>query len=163
MRVRPIALLLALALLALAGCSREEFYVDSVQAVPYMERDTGQMGLVLYVATSIDEEKTPLRFDLSSPGGLFSWSLDASHATAGGVSCSGSSDIAMPSGSDLPKGLWALRITLPDGRVFDEEFSIDYEKPSPGCPLPEGPVEEGAESQAVFDKDRNICLVWRRR
>lgn len=161
--MRRAALVAALlALLLAVSCAREEVSIDQVQAVPWLEPETGRMGMALYIATSADEEETPLHLDLASPDGLFSWSLDASPAKVGGVSYAGSSDIAMPAGLDLPQGLWKLSATLPDGRVLDEEFAVSYSKPAPDGPLTPGPKEEGREYDARYDEDSGVCLLWKR-
>jgi hypothetical protein len=109
------------------SCSQEEFYVDGIKAIPYSIDAYDQMGMALFVDTSLSEADHPMHFELQSPDGLLQWSFDAKAVTFDGTDYAGSPDICMPEGSELPMGTWKLKIAIPDGRVFDETFTVDYD------------------------------------
>lgn len=126
-RCVPFMILVVFACMFCISCSLEDFQIDSLVAVPYLIMDSNQMGLSLFIDTSLVEEKVPMQFHVSSPDGLLSWDLDARVLSWEGASYAGSSDICMPCQIPLQTGSWNLSVTLPDGRVFDEQFSIQYE------------------------------------
>lgn len=121
-------------LLLLVSCTPDAFSVDSVQAIAYEEGSAGQMGLALYIETSLDETQSPMHLAVSSPDGFYTWEFNTQVLDYGNRTYAGSSDICMPKGSDLPQGIWKLTITLPDGRIFDETFNVSYDRSAKSDP-----------------------------
>src|SRR5574344_1299693 len=61
-RCVPFMILVVFACMFCISCSLEDFQIDSLVAVPYLIMDSNQMGLSLFIDTSLVEEKVPMQF-----------------------------------------------------------------------------------------------------
>lgn len=160
-RALVLAFILLLFTLVFASCTKTEYKVSDVQAQAYVRTD-GIMGLSLYVlpnASSSDKssKKTvdSVQFSVKSPDGNLSWSLPASKVSYDRLSYYGSSDICMPQGLDLPKGLWSVDVVFSDGSTVTQEFSISYTDKSSALFR----YAELGSSDPWFDEKSNLTVV----
>lgn len=111
-------------------------------------KSNGDMGMSLYLRTSItDAEKTKLH--ITDPTSQLSWTISANQVEFEDLTYLGSSDIAMPSGNNLPVGKWKLELISKDGRTIGETFDIDYRLPEV---IPEGQLP-------FFDPETNLTFI----
>ena len=127
-RALVLALILLLFTLVLSSCTKTEYKVSDVQAQAYVRTD-GTFGLSLYVLPDVsgsDKKIDSVQFSVKTPDGNLSWSFSAAKVSYNKLSYFGSSDICMPQGLDLPKGLWSVDVAFPDGSAVNQEFTVSY-------------------------------------
>ncbi len=146
----PFAILL---LLAVISCSKDDIGVSNLQAQPYA-RLSGQMGLSLYVKTDA-KDPTSMQMLVKDPSGNLSWSFTANEVSFERETYYGSSDISMPTGSELPVGTWTLDIYFKDGSTRNMNFEVSYSDV-------EGAIERfqaQKSKEAWFDSDSNLTVL----
>lgn len=160
-RALVLALILLLCTLVLASCTKTEYKVSDVQAHAYVRTD-GIMGLSLYVlpnASSSDKssKKTvdSVQFSVKSPDGNFSWSLPASKVSYDRLSYYGSSDICMPQGLNLPKGLWTVDVVFSDGSAVNQTFTVSYSDKDSALSR----YAELGSTDPWFDEKTNLTVI----
>ena len=156
-RALVLALILLLCTLVLASCTKTEYKVSDVQAQAYVRTD-GVMGLSLYVLPKVsgsDKKIDSVQFTVKSPDGNLSWSLSASKVNYDKLTYYGSSDICMPQGLDLPKGLWTVDVAFSDGSSVNQEFTVSYSDKDSALSR----YAELGSSDPWFDEKTNLTVI----
>ena len=138
------------ALLFLTSCYKGSLEVSSLVAQPYVNASSGSMGLSLYFTGSLPSENG-LTMAVSSPDGVFSWTVVAKKAIVDNVAYYGSSNLAMPDGALLPTGVWSMKLYYKDGRTLDYSFEVNYRDV-------EGALERS--SAYSFDENSNLTVLF---
>ncbi len=152
MRNKVLSILVVIALL-LTACSKNDFSVNNLQAQPYI-RESGQMGLSLYVRTDAKNPES-MQMQVKNPSGNLSWSFTVNEVEYEGETYFGSSDIAMPAGAALPMGTWSVDIFFKDGSTRNMDFEVSYSDE-------DGAIERFQAQnieEAWFDTDSNLTVL----
>lgn len=156
-RALVLAFILLLFTLVFASCTKTEYKVSDVQAQAYVRTD-GVMGLSLYVLPKVsgsDKKIDSVQFSVKSPDGNLSWSLSASKVNYDKLTYYGSSDICMPQGLDLPKGLWTVDVVFSDGSAVNQTFTVSYSDKDSALSR----YAELGSTDPWFDEKTNITVI----
>lgn len=141
------------ALLCCVSCYKGSFEASSVVAQPYVSANSGSMGLSVFFTGSVPSEEG-LTMSITSPDGVFSWTVVANKALVDDVSYYGCSNLAMPYGVVLPTGQWSLNLYYKDGRTLDYTFEVNYRDM-------EGALERSASyTESFFDESSNLTVLF---
>lgn len=153
-RIERFALTALLVLLTLVSCHKDGLEVNELKTQAYVYQN-GDMGLSLFFQADC---KDPMSIGMvvTSPSSLV-WTLNAYEAVFENVSYYGSSDIAMPSGIALEKGLWNVTISYKDGSSVSRAFELSYGNVEKAL----SSYQSNAMTKAWFDADSNLTILGR--
>lgn len=127
--LRWTLLLVAVLVVLVAGCSRNEFTVTDVTMIPMVVathgngvRSTLSEGFMLAISAGPLEDEDQYQVSVTSPDGTYAWEFFAQTMEVGTATLLGKSDLLYPPDIPLESGTWQVEVFLSDGQRIEQQL-----------------------------------------